>query len=163
MESYLLAAVIISGLALLMNACASIGIFLSVRKLQRDVAPLIPQVKATLAQAQTTLADSARDVREVTDLAKDVLRSAQVQIDYFDQAKGEMVNHLKVQSERVELVLDDVLSRVQETVSVISGTVLRPVREVSGIVSGVKAAVQALMLGRRPTVDRATHDDEMFI
>jgi len=163
MESYLLAAVIISGIALLMNACASIGIFLSVRKLQRDVAPLIPDVKATLVQAQTTLAEAARDVREVTDRAKDVLHSAQVQIDYFDQAKGEMITHLKVQSERVELVLDDVLSRVQETVSVISGTVLRPVREVSGIVSGVKAAVQALMLGRRPTVDRATHDDEMFI
>lgn len=113
MESYLLAAVIISGIALLMNACAPIGIFLSVRKpkLQRDVAPLIPDVKATLMQAQTTLADTARDVREVTDRAKDVLHSAQVQIDYFDQAKGEMITHLKVQSERVELVLDDVLSR----------------------------------------------------
>lgn len=163
MESYLLAAVIISGLALLMNACASVGIFLSVRKLQRDVAPLIPDVKATLVQAQKTLADTARDVREVTDRAKDVLQSAQTQIDYFDQAKGEMITHLKVQSERVELVLDDVLSRVQETVGVISGTVLRPVREVSGIVSGIKAAVQALVTGRRPTVDRATHDDEMFI
>ena len=163
MESYLLAAVIISGIALLMNACASIGIFLSVRKLQRDVAPLIPDVKATLMQAQTTLADTARDVREVTDRAKDVPEPLPGRERHFDQAKGEMITHLKVQSERVELVLDDVLSRVQETVSVISGTVLRPVREVSGIVSGVKAAVQALLLGRRPTVDRATHDDEMFI
>ena len=163
MESYLLAAVIISGIALLMNACASIGIFLSVRKLQRDVAPLIPDVKATLMQAQTTLADTARDVREVTDRAKDVPEPLPGRERHDNQAKGEIITHLKVQSERVELVLDDVLSRVQETVSVISGTVLRPVREVSGIVSGVKAAVQALLLGRRPTVDRATHDDEMFI
>jgi len=163
MESYLLAAVIISGIALLMNALASIGIYRSVRKLQQDVAPLIPEVKATLLQAQKTLADTTRDVREVTDRAKAVLHSAQTQLDYFDQARGEMVTHLKVQSERVELVLDDVLSRVQEVVGVIHGTVLRPVREVSGIVSGVKAAVQAFLLGRRPTVERATHDDEMFI
>jgi hypothetical protein len=163
MESYLLAAVIISGIALLMNALASIGIYRSVRKLQQDVAPLIPEVKTTLLQAQKTLADTARDVREVTDRAKDVLHSAQTQLDYFDHAKGEMITHLKVQSERVELVIDDVLSRVQEVVGVIHGTVLRPVREVSGIVSGVKAAVQTFLLGRRPTVERATHDDEMFI
>lgn len=163
MESYLLAAVIISGIALLMNALASIGIYLSVRKLQRDVAPLIPEVKATLLQAQNTLADTARDVREVTDRAKNVLQSAQTQLDYFDHAKGEMVTHLKVQGERVELVLADVLSRVQEVVGVIQGTVLRPVREVSGIVSGVKAAIQTFVSGRRPTVERATQDDEMFI
>ena len=163
MESYLLAAVIISGIALLMNALASIGIYRSVRKLQQDVAPLIPEVKATLLQAQKTLADTTRDVREVTDRAKAVLHSAQTQLDYFDQARGEMVTHLKVQSERVELVVDDVLSRVQEVVGVIHGTVLRPVREVSGFVSGVTAAVQTFLLGRRPTVERATHDDEMFI
>lgn len=163
MEPYLLAAVVISGIALLMNAFASIGIYRSVRKLQEDVSPLIPEVKATLVQAQRTLSDAARDVREVTDRARVVLEAAQTQLAYFDHAKGEMVTHLKSQSERVELVLDDVLSRVQEVVGVFHGTVLRPVREVSGIVSGVKAAVQTFMMGRRPTPDRATHDDEMFI
>lgn len=170
MENYLLAAVIISGVALLMNAFAAIGIYLTVRKLQQDVAPLIPEVKATLARAQSTLVkaqstltDTAREVREVADQAKSVLHTAQVQLDYFDQAKGDMITHLKVQSERVELVVDDVLSRVQEVVGVLHGTVLRPVREVSGIVSGVKTAVQTFLLGRRPTVERATHDDEMFI
>ena len=163
MEPYLLAAVIISGIALLMNALASIGIYRSVRKLQQDVAPLIPEVKATLAQAQKTLADTTRDVRELTDRAKNVLESAQTQLDYFNQARGEVVTHLKVQGERVALVLDDILTRVQEVVGVVSGTVLRPVREVNGIVSGVKAAVQTFLSGRRPTVERATHDDEMFI
>lgn len=122
MESYLLAAVIISGIALLVNAFASLGIYRSVRKLQQDVAPLIPEVKATLLQAQSTLADTARDVREVTDRAREVLHSAQAQLDYFDQGKGEMIARLKVQSERVELVPDDVLPRVREVVSgIVSG------------------------------------------
>jgi len=163
MESYLLAAVIISGVALLMSAFASIGIYLAVRKLQADVAAVMPEVRSTLAQAQSTLADTARDVREVSASAKRVLDSAQVQIDYFDQAKLEVATHFKVQSERVELVLADVLSRVQDVTSVVHGSVLRPVREVSGIVSGVKAAFQTFLTGRRPTVDRATHDDELFI
>jgi len=163
MESYLLAAVVISGIALVMHAIASIGILLSVRKIHRDVAPLIPEAKATLIQAQKTLSETARDVREVTDRARDVIHSAQVQLANFDEARGEMVTHLKVQGERVELVVDDILSRVQEVVDVVSGSVLRPVREVSGIVSGVKTAVRTFMMGRRPTVERATHDDEMFI
>jgi len=74
MESYLLAAVVISGIALVMHAFASIGILLAVKKLQRDVAPLIPEAKATLAQAQKTLTEGAREVREVTAHAKEVLK-----------------------------------------------------------------------------------------
>ena len=149
MESYLLAAVIISGIALLVNAFASLGIYRSVRKLQQDVAPLIPEVKATLLQAQSTLADTARDVREVTDRAREVLHSAQAQLDYFDQAKGEMITHLKVQSERVGVGPRRRSPRCRKW-SVIHGTVLRPVREVSGIVSGVKAAVRTFLLAAVP-------------
>ena len=162
MESYLLAAVIISGIALLVNAFASLGIYRSVRKLQQDVAPLIPEVKATLLQAQSTLADTARDVREVTDRAREVLHSAQAQLDYFDQAKGEMITHLKVQSERAGVGPRRRSPRVQEVVghpwhgsAAGQGSQRHRVRRQGG-----RADFSA---GRRPTVERATHDDEMFI
>jgi hypothetical protein len=40
---------------------------------------------------------------------------------------------------------------------------MRPLREVNGIAAGVRAALNALARGNRPTVDRATSDEEMFI
>ncbi|MBI5085092.1 MAG: hypothetical protein HZB13_10910 [Acidobacteria bacterium] len=161
---YLMAgAVTVSSAALLGIAIASVGMYRRVKQLQEDVSPLIPRAAETLEQAQRTLTAVASDVRDTTERARAVLDLAQQQLAQIDSARVEMGTHLKVQAERVELVLDDILSRVQDVVGVVHGTVLKPVREVSGMVAGVKAAVQTFMMGRRPTVDRATHDEEMFI
>jgi hypothetical protein len=156
-------AVALSSTSLLVHAIATMGLYRTARKLQADVAPLIPEVKATLLQAQATLSQTAADVREITEKAKLVLDSVQVQVDSLDKARVEISTHLKVQGERLELVLEDILGRTQEVVGVLHGTVLRPIREVTGMVAGVKAALQMMITGRRPTVDRVTHDDEMFI
>jgi len=61
------------------------------------------------------------------------------------------------------MVLDDTMTRVQETVSIVQRGVLRPVREVHGILSGVRTAIAHIGRGGRPTVDHATSDEEMFI
>jgi len=156
-------AVALSSISLLVHALATMGLYKTVRKIQADVAPLIPEAKETLIQAQATLSQTATDMREITEKAKAVLDSMQVQGDGLDKARSEITAHLKVQGERLELVLEDILGRTQEVVGVVQGTILRPVREVTGMVAGVKAAFQMLATGRRPTVDRATHDDEMFI
>lgn len=156
-------AVAASSIALVVNAIAAVRLYQSVKKLQQDVSPLIPQAQATMVQAQATLKQTLDDVREVTGLAKEVLGAVQYQVGEVDKARGEISTHLRIQGERLELVVEDILARTQEVVGVVHGTVIRPVREVSGMVAGVKAALQALLTGRRPTVDRATHDDEMFI
>ncbi len=42
--------------------------------------------------------------------------------------------------------------------------VLRPVREVNGLAAGISAAVSTLVHhSRKPSVDQATQDEEMFI
>jgi ElaB/YqjD/DUF883 family membrane-anchored ribosome-binding protein len=156
-------AVAVSSIALLIHAIASFRMYQAVKQLQADVMPLIPQAKAVLEQTQATLAQALSEVHEVSGRAKAVLERVQSQLDGLDKARVEISTQLKVQGERLELVLEDILGRTQEVVSVVHGTVLRPVREVSGMVAGVKAALQALITGRRPTVDRATQDDEMFI
>lgn len=156
-------AVAVSSISLLIHAIASFRMYRAVKQLQTEVTPLIPQAKAALEQTQATMAQTLSEVREVSDRAKAVLDSVQQQVDGLDKARAEIGTQLKIQGERLELVLEDILGRTQEVVSVVHGTVLRPVREVSGMVAGVKAALQALMTGRRPTVDRATQDDEMFI
>lgn len=161
---YLMAgAVLISSIALLMNALASLGIYRTVKKLQQDISPLIPEAKETLALAQKAMTETTRDVKEITTQARAVMEAIDTQLGHLDVARQELSTHLKIQGERVELVVEDVLARVQDIVSTVHGSVLRPVREVSGVVAGVKAAVQTFLLGRRPTVDRATHDEEMFI
>jgi hypothetical protein len=61
------------------------------------------------------------------------------------------------------MVLDDSIGRVHETVTVLHDGILRPLREVNGIVAGLRAGIGYLLGNRRPSVAQATHDDEMFI
>lgn len=156
-------AVAVSSVSLLIQAIASWRVYQSVRKLQEDVSPLIPRAKAAIEQAETTFRQAATELHEAAELARGLMETVQVQVDGIDRARQELAAQWRVQSERIDLVLEDILGRVQEVVGVLHGTVMRPVREVSGMVAGVKAALQTLLLARRPTVDRATHDDEMFI
>ena len=69
----------------------------------------------------------------------------------------------KIQMERVELMLDDTLNRVQDTVAAVQGNILKPIREVNAVAAGFRTAIQTLLKGGRPSVAQATTDEEMFI
>lgn len=156
-------AVAVSSLALLIQAVAALRLMRSVQRLETEILPLVPQARETLARAQAALKLAADRIEESAAMTRQLLAAAQQQVEGLDQARRELAAQWRIQSERLELVLEDILSRVQEVVAVLHGTVMRPVREVSGMVAGVKAALQTLLMARRPTVDRATHDEEMFI
>lgn len=156
-------AVAVSSLSLLVQAVAAWRVYQVVKKLQEDVRPLIPTAKALLEQAETTLREAVAELQESAGKAKGLMAAVQQQVEGIGRAREELAAQWRVQSERLDLVLEDIIGRVQEVVGVLHGTVTRPVREVTGMVAGVKAALQTLLLARRPTVDRATHDEELFI
>ncbi|MGQ9917102.1 MAG: hypothetical protein ACUVS7_06770 [Bryobacteraceae bacterium] len=156
-------AVAVSSLSLLVQAVAAWRVYQAVKKLQEDVSPLIPRAKALLEQAETTLREAVAELHESAGKAKGLMAVVQQQVEGIGRAREELAAQWRVQSERLDLVLEDIIGRVQEVVGVLHGTVIRPVREVTGMVAGVKAALQTLLLARRPTVDRATHDEELFI
>jgi hypothetical protein len=61
------------------------------------------------------------------------------------------------------MVMDDTVTRVQETVNLVHTGVMRPLRQVNGVAAGIRTAVAQLMRGGRPSVAQATSDEEMFI
>jgi hypothetical protein len=63
----------------------------------------------------------------------------------------------------VDTVVDETVSQAQVVGSGVKDAVMKPVREASGVVAGIKAAVNTYAAGRRPTVDHITQDEEMFI
>jgi ABC-type transporter Mla subunit MlaD len=156
-------AVVISSISLLTSALASIGLFRAVRRLEAKVEPLVPEALGALADMRHTLQATVTQVRELSDRAKDVLDQSQTQVEHFSAAREEVTHRLRVQAERIELVLEDSLSRFQEVVHTLHSGVMRPVREVNGVVSGIRTAFSAYLSGRRPSVAQATSDEEMFI
>ncbi|HNY39542.1 MAG TPA: hypothetical protein PKJ41_04075 [Bryobacteraceae bacterium] len=156
-------AVVISSLALLIGALSVVGLYRAVRRLEAELLPLFPLAMSTLDQAQQTLAVSLTQIEQLSAKAHAVLDSSKQQLEAFSETRGEFTQRLRAQAERLELVLDDTVSRLHEVVGVVHSGVMTPVREVSGVLSGIRTAFQTLLRNRRPSVDRATHDEEMFI
>jgi hypothetical protein len=156
-------AVAVSSLALVTHALASVGLYRAVRRLEERVEPLIPQTLSTLRHVEETMGITVSNVREISDRAKAVLDATNNQLQQFDVARQDITDRVRIQAERVDLVLEDMLSRLQEVVHIFHSGVMRPVREVHGVMAGLKAAMQTLAQGRRPSVAQARNDEEMFI
>jgi ABC-type transporter Mla subunit MlaD len=161
---YVMAAfVIISAIALCIQAGMLAGIYKTVKAMQETINPLVPKVESLVEKANSTVEQSGKQITEITTRASDILDSTKRQLAVVEELVGDAAARTKAQMERVELVLDDTLSRAHETVAVVHDGIMRPLREVSGIAAGIRAGLAAMGRGNRPTVDRATSDEEMFI
>lgn len=155
--------VALTAVALLLQFATLLGMFLAIRKLQAQVTQIWPQIEAIVGVSKRTAENVEKHVAKIgenTSVIVDVTRQQVVKIDEF---LNDATTRAKVQIERAEMVLDDTMGRAQETVSIVQRTVLRPIREVNGVLSGVRATLAHLGRGSRPTVDHATADEEMFI
>lgn len=155
--------VAIAAFAMLVQACMLVGLFVVVRKLQQKAMPMIPQVEAILGIARRTAEKAEKQVERIGTTSNAILDTTKQQLTKIDAMLTDLSSRAKVQMDRAELVLDDTINRVQETVSVVQSGVVRPVRELYGIMAGLRTMIMHLGRSRRPTVDHATSDEEMFI
>jgi hypothetical protein len=157
------AAVIVSAIAIVLQALLLFLIYRQTRSLGAQINTLAPKVESVLESAQQTLDQSRKQIAEVAAKANEVLDTTKVQLVRVNGVLEEATTRAKVQLDRVELVLDDTINRVHKTVTTLHDGVLRPLRELAGVAAGIRAAVSHLFRGGRPSVAQATQDDEMFI
>ena len=145
-------AVLISSVALLLSAFASVGTFLAVRKLESQVSPLVPQVTEFLVNSRAALDEALKQFRETGEKTHAVLDDLHAEVTGFSQARAEITDRVQAQIQRLELVLGDSLTNIQEVVTAVHGGVIKPIREVNGVVAGIRAAYHVFVSGRRPSV-----------
>jgi ElaB/YqjD/DUF883 family membrane-anchored ribosome-binding protein len=133
------------------------------KALQDQIEAFAPRVEAVLKSAAETLDLSRRQITEITAKTNEILDSTRSQIGKVEGLLTDVTSRAKTQLDRAEMVLDDTLSRVHETVAVLHNGVMRPIKEINGITTGIRAAITHIMKGGRPSVAQATQDEEMFI
>jgi len=122
-----------------------------------------PQIEDIVAVSKRSVDRIETHITRIGATSVAILDVTKQQLVKVDELLSDASTRARVQMERAEMVLDDTMTRVQETVSIVQRGVLRPVREVHGILSGFRTALAHLSRGGRPTVDHATSDEEMFI
>ncbi len=157
--------VVIAGLSMLFQMVAMFGLYRQVKTMQEKVTPLIPRAESLLEQARATVESSHAEIKQISAKTNLILDSTKVQLARVEEVVTDASSRAKVQLEKAELVLDDTMTRIHETVAVLHGGVLKPLKEINGLVTGVRAGFGTLFSGaaKRPSIATATQDEEMFI
>lgn len=155
--------VVIAGISMLLQLGMLFGIYRTAKITEQKVTTLMPKVESVIASSQKVIDDSRQQVLDIVTKTNEILDSTKRQLVKIEEVVVDASARAKVQLERAELVIDDTMSRAHETVAMVHGGVTRPLREIHGVAAGVRAALSQLAKGSRPSVDRATHDEEMFI
>jgi len=175
---YLMTAFVgISAVALVLQLATLFGMYKAARAMQEKVEELmpkvnellpkvhalLPKVNGLLESSQKVVDQSRQQILDITTKTNDILDITKRQMGKMEDLLTDATGRAKVQLERAEMVIDDTVSRAHETVTMVHGGILRPLREIQGIASGIRTAVAHLTRGGRPSVAQATHDEEMFI
>ena len=155
--------VAIAAIALLCGAISMIGLLLIARDIRNKFMAVWPDIEGIVAVSKRSADRVENHITRIGATSVAILDVTKQQLVKIDELLSDASTRARVQMERAEMVLDDTMTRVQETVGIMQRGVLRPVREVHGILSGFRTALAHLGRAGRPTVDHATSDEEMFI
>ena len=155
--------VAIAAIALLGQAVGLILLAIAARDLRAKIFGSWPQIESILGTSKRTVEQAEQHLGKIGSSSVDILDVTRHQLARVDELLSDASTRAKVQLERAEMVLDDTMTRVQQTVGIVQKGVLSPVREVHGIVTGIRTAFSHLARGGRTTVEHVTSDEEMFI
>jgi hypothetical protein len=166
-ESLITAFIIVSSVAIVIQACILIAMYVSMKKSSARVEAAVKQVEdravPLLDAANSLLNDNRQKIDTVVDnlvTTTNVLRS---QVERLDLTVTDIVDRTRLQVNRTDEMISRTLDRVEETTDIVHHSVLSPVRQLAGVVQGVMTGIGAYFGRKLPREGRGVQDEEMFI
>jgi methyl-accepting chemotaxis protein len=167
-EDVLTVFVIVTALAVVMQAAILYAIFQALRQLRDAVIRVDAGIQEHFHPLLRTLGNIAQAAREpvgsiLANLA-DISGVLRDRTHAVDAVAGELVERFRAEAVRADELLTAALQKVQRATEAMERGVLTPIRELSALLAGVRSGVE-FFLGRRrrPKGERAPQEEELFI
>jgi hypothetical protein len=161
--------IIATAVAVMIQACILVALFLVVRKTTGRVEALATEVKTkalpTMETAQAMLVELRPKVNEIVTNVDQSARMARAQMERLDATVSDVVDRARLQVIRADELVNRTLDRVEETSDMVHRTVVSPIRQVAGVLQGLSAGLE-FFLGRKRRQSRdgmGVPQDELFI
>jgi len=162
--------VAIATLSIFVTAVTMILLFRAISRLENRVGgvadraePVFDSVRHLVNENSPKIGDIMTAVRETAGNTRDISVIAKDQAHHFAEVGRDITDRAKAQVARVDAAVDQTVEQVQLLGTDVKIAVMKPMNEVSGVLAGIRAGVSTYKQGRRPSVARATQDEEMFI
>jgi hypothetical protein len=157
-------AVILACIAFLVQAVVVVLLYRVAQNTQSKIMPLVARVDPILVTTRQILEESKPRVAEVSAEVVEISKTARRQADRIGDLLAESSERAKARLAQIDRTVDETVEQVEVVGEAVKTAVLKPVKEVNGLMAGMKAALSTYAAGsRRPSVDHATQDEEMFI
>lgn len=160
--------IIIAAIAIVMQAAAMLGMFLAVRRVQKEVVSIRGEVKQRLDPVINSVSQILTDSREpLRTVLANVLETSQTvrnRAHDIDRMIDEVADKCRLQVFRIDQTLSDLLYKIQNTGTAIQRNMILPIQEVSAVMKGLRAGMDFFLSRRREGQTRETpQDEQMFI
>lgn len=172
-EFWMMIASIVIAITFIVMAIALIAIAVivsrvvgTVRRVEERVEPLIDQVNLMSVQGQEISVQFKELSGNLTTASRHFADSAGLIKDEVSELKllvGETAHVAKDKVELVSQTIDRTQVQVTTTADYIQDKVVRPASEIAAIMAGVRKGLEVLFAPSPKRIDKAYHDDEMFI
>ena len=167
-ETALTVALILVAVAVLMQAGAMVGIWLSIQKIQGEVQGVRADVRQRLDPLTQSvgeiLTNSREPIHTITKNLAEISSIMRERTSRVDDAVGEMLVRSRDQAARLDHMVTGLVERVETTADAVQTNIMVPLNEMAAVVKGVRAGMEFLFARRRhPTVTETTQDEQLFI
>jgi methyl-accepting chemotaxis protein len=107
--------------------------------------------------------DNGPKLSQIATEATEMTKALHQQVDRLGEVVKDVSDRARAQVARLDGAVDQTVEQVQHASEAMRQAVLKPVKQVDGIMHGIRAGLSVLTQGRRESVDHATQDEEMFI
>jgi len=139
------------------------GMYKATQAMREKLNPIIDATGPLVKTVRYFADENLPKFSQMTTDAAEVVKTMHAQVDRLSDVVKDVSDRARAQVARIDGAVDLTVDQVTHASASVKDAVLRPVRQVDGIMQGIRAAVSVMAQGRRESVDHATQDEEMFI
>jgi methyl-accepting chemotaxis protein len=149
--------------AFVVQTCVVLAMFRVAKAMQDKLMPVVDATGPLVTTVRRFAEENGPKLSQMTTEATEVLKSLHVQVERMSEVVKDVSDRARAQVARIDGAVDLTVDQVQQASETVKQAILAPVRQVDGIMHGIRAAISVVAQGRRESVDHATQDEEMFI
>ena len=155
--------VFVAVVAFLVQTVVIFAVYRVTKATQDKLMPIVEAVTPILGTVRRFVDENTPKLSHLTTDMAAVVRSLHEQVNRLGDVVKEVSDRARAQVARIDGAVDQTVEQVQQASEVVKQAILGPVKQVDGIVHGIRAAISVVAHSRRESVDHATQDEEMFI
>jgi hypothetical protein len=168
MDPWLKFFIVLAAVAIIGQMLILLGMFLQVKsmneRMTRIATDLHARIDPILSRLHMVVEEVGPQISSAAENAAEITRLARAQTEKIDRVFTEAIDRLRMQVLRADQILTGAIEEIESAGTEFKASVLRPVRQATAFVKGIKAGLDFLR-GQRQSPERAREqqDEELFI